>query len=214
MRWTAVRRSIPGAWRWRRNPLRRASDVVEAWIGLAAVVVTAVAAPAVGVTVGEAVDSALRRVVAEQHAERHHVEAVVERMGRSRNRLVDPDNADDQATGHAVVVSWRSPDGVRHTAVVDVVGRHPPGTTMRLWINRHGRPVEAPLDPATAVSNAIAAGFGAAVAVAALVMAARHLLGWRILRRRMADWERDWLRVGEDWGRTGGQDWGRAGAEG
>ncbi len=198
MRAHPVTRSIPGMWRWRRNPLRRRSDVVEAWTDVTAVLLAAVAAPVAGVAAGHAVDTGLHRVVVAQHAARREVSAVVQRADRGHDVLVDPAD-DEQSPSHAVLVSWRAVDGVRHTAVVTVAGHHSPGTRVPLWTDRHGHPAPAPLDGATATSNAVAAGFGSAVAVAALVLAARHLLGWRTLRRRMADWEREWTRVSQDW---------------
>ncbi|MER7187064.1 3-deoxy-7-phosphoheptulonate synthase, partial [Streptomyces hyaluromycini] len=39
-------------WRWRQNPLRRKSDVVEAWIALAVAVLLGVAAPLAGALTG------------------------------------------------------------------------------------------------------------------------------------------------------------------
>lgn len=203
MRSGRVTRSIPGVWRWRRNPMRRPSDVFEAWAGLTAVVVAAVAAPLTGLAAGHSVDTALRHLATVQRSQRHMVTATVEGTDHARGGIVDPDESDDQAAGHRILVGWRAPDGSAHTAVVSVVGRHARGTRLALWTDRRDRPVGAPLDLATATSNAVAAGFGAAVAVAALVMAVRHLLGWRILRRRLADWEREWIRVSQDWGRAG-----------
>ncbi len=198
MRSRRITRSIPGLWRWRPNPLRRPSDLLEAWTGLLAVLVAAVAGPLAGIATGQTVNAALRQVVAVQHAQRHQVTAVVERVGRGAADLVDP--ADDgQAADHAALVVWRTADGSAHTAVVAVAGRRLPGARLPLWIDRRDRPVAAPLDTATATSNAVAAGFACAVAVAALVMGGRHFLGWRILRRRLADWESEWARVSEDW---------------
>ena len=41
-----------GLWRWRRNPLRRRSDLVEAWAGLATAVAVGVGAPLAGCSAG------------------------------------------------------------------------------------------------------------------------------------------------------------------
>ncbi|MDI5972073.1 hypothetical protein POF50_022500 [Streptomyces sp. SL13] len=196
-------RSIPGNWRWRPNPLRRRSDLVEAWAGLAAVAITVVGAPAAGIAAGRAVDTTLRHAAATQRAQRHEVRAVVLPAARPRSGTIAPQSSDGQATSHTARISWKGSDGKPHQALVTIVGRHTAGTTLPVWIDRDERPVDPPLDTATATSNAVAAGVGAAAALAALVMAARNLLGWRLLRRRLADWERAWSRIGQDWGRAG-----------
>ncbi len=196
-------RSIPGMWRWRPNPLRRRSDLVEAWAGLAAVAVAAVGAPVAGVVAGRAVDSTLQRVAATQRAQRHEVRAAVVALPRPRGdgpvEAKDTDDSSVSATGHRARVAWTGTDHRTHYAQVSIVGRHTVGTTMPMWVDRANRPVDPPLDLTTATSNAIAAGAGAAVGVAALVMAVRSFIGWRILRRRLAVWERDWFRVSQEW---------------
>ena len=45
-------RAIRGLWRWRRNPLRRTTDLAEAWLAFAALLLVLVGAPVVGVVVG------------------------------------------------------------------------------------------------------------------------------------------------------------------
>src|SRR2546422_9614258 len=68
-----VRRAKVLGWRWRSNPLRRRSDVVEAWI-----VLTAWAAATAGaVAAGMVGAQAAQRVVNEDRAGRRPVSAVV-----------------------------------------------------------------------------------------------------------------------------------------
>lgn len=203
MRSTRGTRSIPGLWRWRRNPLRRRSDIVEAWAGLATVVLAGVGAPLAGIAAGQSVDTTLRQAVATQRAERHEVTATVLAASRTPATVVGSDDSDDQGTSRTALVSWRTPDGTTHRTTVIILGRHAAGSTLPLWTDRRGRLVQPPLDGATATTNAVAAGLGAATTVIALLMTARYFLTWRLMRRRMADWEREWSRVGQDWGRAG-----------
>ncbi|MEV7616222.1 hypothetical protein [Streptomyces sp. NPDC089799] len=72
-------RMATGVWRWRRNPLRRRTDMIEAWVALAALVCLFVVAPAIGWISGLSVDATLQRAVREQRQERHLVPAVVVR---------------------------------------------------------------------------------------------------------------------------------------
>lgn len=200
MRPTWVTRWIPGTWRWRPNPLRRRSDLIEAWVGLVIAVVVAAGAPVLGIAAGRAVDASLLRTVVAQRAERHEVRATVLSAARAQAAAVDPD--DTNSVSRTAVLGWRS-GGSAHRATVTIVGRHSVGSTLPVWLDRRDRPVEPPLDKVAATTNATAAGLSAAAATAGLLLAARRFLSWRILRRRMADWGREWSRVGQDWGHAG-----------
>ncbi|MEW2257347.1 hypothetical protein AB0924_19370, partial [Streptomyces sp. NPDC047869] len=59
-------RAIAGLWRWRRNPLRRATDLTEAWVALVALVLIAVAAPVTGTLIGVTAQDSLQRSAREQ----------------------------------------------------------------------------------------------------------------------------------------------------
>jgi hypothetical protein len=49
----------------------------------------------------------------------------------------------------------------------------------------------------------VLAGTAVASAAAGLLVISRQLLMWRLMARRMDSWEREWARVGQDWGRAG-----------
>ncbi|WP_269856311.1 Rv1733c family protein [Streptomyces sp. RPT161] len=196
-------RSVPGLWRWRRNPLRRRSDVVEAWASLVTVGLVVVGAPLAGLAAGQSVGSDLQRTVQRQRAERHRTTAHVVSVDRHRAPVVDSEAAHGQDGTRVALVRWRTPDGESRTGVVRIEARHVVGDPLAVWTDRRGRLTERPMDESTATTNAVAAGFGVAGAAAALVCGARQLLGWRIMRRRLADWAREWTRVSEDWGRAG-----------
>jgi hypothetical protein len=177
-------------WRWRRNPLRRRSDVVEAWVrAVAALLLCAV--PLAGWWAGQSVDRALKRVAREQRAERSLVRADFVHGGAGRG-----------AAG-AVALRWTAPDGSAHTGDVPVSLEVWRGGELRVWTDREGALVPPPLDAATAAPHAVVAGVATGAAAAGAVLASRRLLLWRLMRRRLARWEREWARVGQDWGRAG-----------
>jgi hypothetical protein len=64
-------------WRWQHNPLRRRSDVVEAWTLLIVAVLLFVVTPLVGVAAGLRAHDTARSVAAAQRADRHQVRARV-----------------------------------------------------------------------------------------------------------------------------------------
>ncbi|MEV7976539.1 hypothetical protein [Streptomyces sp. NPDC086519] len=197
-------RAIRGLWRWRRNPLRRATDLVEAWVALVALVLTVVAAPVLGSFVGAAAQGTLQRAVRQQHQDRHLVMAtVVRKLGGA---LVEPDP--DATSAHdnrsRVLADWTAPDGTRrHGPVLTTLESPHKGDHFDVWTDRHGVMTARPLDSATATTHAVLAGFGAALLTAGLVEGGRRMIVWRMVRRRYARWDQAWDRAGPDWGKAG-----------
>ncbi|MFE9172838.1 Rv1733c family protein [Streptomyces kebangsaanensis] len=195
-------RAISGLWRWRHNPLRRTTDLVESWVALATLLLALVVAPVIGSLAGTAAQGALQQSVRDQRQTRHQVTATVV---RELNRLEpDPETSPGQGVRSRVLAEWTAPDGTRRHEPVSTSLKAPkPGETFTLWTDAHGTMVPRPLDSATATTHAVLAGFGAALLTAGLVEAVRRLVLWRLVRRRYAQWDRAWERVGPDWGRTG-----------
>ncbi|MER7049065.1 Rv1733c family protein [Streptomyces jumonjinensis] len=198
-------RTAAGVWRWRGNPLRRTTDLAEAWTALVAVLLLVVAAPAVGWFTGSGAGDALRRSMLQQRQERHPVVATVLRHTPPRRPPAhDPESSAAREKRHTVVATWTGVDGDRHTGRVTTRLRDPrTGDQLTVWIDRSGRPAGPPLDEAAVGTRAVLAGLGAAFAFAGLTEAARRLALARLSRRRQARLERAWAALGPDWGRTG-----------
>lgn len=197
-------RAVRGLWRWRGNPLRRTTDLVEAWLALVALVLILVVAPLVGAAVGAATQDALQHAVREQRHARHEVVATVVRRLDHSPLDPDPETATARDAHSHVLASWTGPDGtVRHGAVLADLEQPRHGDHFTLWTDARGHPVDRPLDTVTATTHAVLAGFGSAVAAAGLVEGGRRLLVWRMVRRRYARLDRAWEKAGPDWGRTG-----------
>ncbi|QYX75252.1 Rv1733c family protein [Streptomyces akebiae] len=182
-------------WRWRSNPLRRRDDIVEAWLLLAVCAL----AVATGAFVGAATALGVERNLNERRAERHPVQAVV----------TEDAPATVSATAGAggqvwAGVRWKAADGSLRTGSARVEPGTDGGTTVRVWLDRHGNVVPAPLDSDDAMYQGVALGTATAVGAALTV----SCLGWavhgRAERRRMAQWDTEWARIGPQWGqRTG-----------
>lgn len=197
-------RTIGGIWRWRHNPLRRTTDLVEAWVAMAALLLILAVAPVAGVLTGSMVQGALQQAVVDQRASRFETTATVVRELKGSLFATDPDTVSGHAAQSRVEADWTAPDGSsRHGTVTASVGTPHPGDHFLMWTDDTGRVTARPLDTATATTHAVLAGFGAALAVGGLVEAARRLVVWRQIRRRYARWEQAWDRAGPDWGRTG-----------
>lgn len=197
-------------WRWRRNSLRRRSDLVEAWLG-AVTALMLCTVPLAGWWAGQSVDRALHRVARAQRAERTLVPATVVQSPAAAGTAAAPGAAKAAAAAiradtdprHGDMMHWIAPDHSSHTAKVPVGLEVWHGNQLLLWTDRTGVLVPPPLDDATASTHAVLAGVAAGSAAGGAVLMSRQLLMWRLMRRRMDSWEREWARVGQDWGRTG-----------
>ncbi|MFJ9722488.1 hypothetical protein ACIRP3_07005 [Streptomyces sp. NPDC101209] len=197
-------RAIGGLWRWRHNPLRRTSDLVEAWMALAALLLILAAAPVVGSLVGRVAQNSLQQSVRDQRAARHAVTATVVRKLDRSPLDTDPETSSARDLRSRVLADWTAPDGTAHHDVTLAALKSPHrGDHFTIWTDGHGRPVARPLDPATATTHAVLAGFGAALLTAGAVEGTRRLVLWRMVLRRYARWDQAWDRAGPDWGRTG-----------
>lgn len=196
-----------GVWRWRRNPLRRRTDLVEAWVACVALVCVLLVAPAVGWATSLRVDGILQRAAREQRQERYLVPAVVVRpagAGAARTgAAADPAAQRTVPARTTIVASWTAPDGSPHEGAVPAAEEPPlPGDRFRIWTDIRGRLVGQPLDPGAASFHAAMAGLAAALTAAALAETLRRLVVRRLMHRRYTRLDRAWAAAGPDWGRA------------
>ncbi|MCK7624798.1 hypothetical protein MUU72_17085 [Streptomyces sp. RS10V-4] len=195
-------RTITGIWRWRHNPLRRPTDLLEAWLALATALLLALAPAAVGWCTGRAAHGALLEAVRLQHAQRRLVWATAGRPV-SRNPVdPDPETASQRDARLRVTARWTAPDGSPRSAEVAAPRPVAPGERFRLWTDGGGRPVPRPMDESTAGAHAVLAGLGTAAAVAGAVEGGRRLAVRQLTARRFRRWDAAWARAGQDWGRA------------
>ncbi|MER8045901.1 hypothetical protein [Streptomyces sp. NPDC094032] len=197
-------RAAIGLWRWRRNPLRRTTDVIEAWVALTAAVLLCLAVPAAGVVAGLSADASLQRSVRSQYEERVPTVARVVRIAAEDTGERTAEAAGEQRLRPAVVADWTAPDGSARTGTVNTTLKHArPGDSFPLWTDRSGRAVPPPMHAETARAHALIAGLTLALLAGLVVETARRLVVHRLVRRRYARLDRAWAQAGPDWGRTG-----------
>ncbi|MFF7451480.1 MULTISPECIES: hypothetical protein [unclassified Streptomyces] len=197
-------RAISGLWRWRHNPLRRATDLAEAWVALAALLLVLVVAPVAGAVVGGLAQDSLQESVRSQRASRHPVTATVTRELDRSPLDADPETSTGRELRTRVLADWTAPDGTpRHGPVLAGLKDPRKGDHFTIWTDTQGHIMPRPLDSATATTHAVLAGVGAALLGIGLIESARRLIVWRMVRRRYARWDQAWARVGPDWGRAG-----------
>ncbi|TQJ85986.1 hypothetical protein [Streptomyces sp. SLBN-31] len=184
-------------WRWRDNPLRRRSDVLEAWIVLAAWTLAAVLAALAGILGAQLSERAAER----DRAGREPVSAVLVR--------ILPGGAPDAVTGvrydrALATVRWRDGAGTERTGTMEVAPTIRAGSRVRAWTDGHGHLLSKPVGPAEATTRAVLAGTGAAMTAGLLALVGGRLVRLRVQRRATEAWGTEWERIDGRWGHTTG----------
>ncbi|MFG2602197.1 hypothetical protein ACGFT2_01310 [Streptomyces sp. NPDC048514] len=181
-------------WRWRRNPLRRRADVLEAWVVLGVWLLTVLAGVPAGLAADRSVEHGLAR---ERAAWRPAVARVVERAPGSHHAH------GRAAAGERVwaEVRWTAADGAAHTGQVRVEPGSRAGTPVTVWTDPRGHLVSRPSSSGEAAFRAALIGGLVGVSAAAVPFVAGLVLRGRLERRRMAAWDTQWARLGPQWGR-------------
>ncbi|MCD9874775.1 Rv1733c family protein [Streptomyces guryensis] len=192
-----VRRAKVLGWRWRSNPLRRRSDVVEAWIVLAAWTAATAGAVAAGMVGAQAA----QRVVNEDRAGRRPVPAVVVKTVAGSGRDVVTGVRFDRVLA---TVRWSDGKGTVRTGTVDVKPTAKPGSGVQAWTDGRGHLVSAPVNAGEAATRVVLAGGGVGLATGLTVLGGGRLVRLRVQRRATERWGAEWERVEREWGhRTG-----------
>ncbi|MFE1770853.1 hypothetical protein [Streptomyces sp. NPDC059008] len=173
---------------WRREPLRRGTDVVQSWMALATGLAIAVAAPVAGVVAGQAVHTTSQH----QRAGWHTVTAVVAKEPPAR---VGVDTSGGSAGRVHAWVRWTAPDRTVHTGETTVAPGVRVGDRTTVWLDRHGALVRDPGSPGDPLALSIVAGTVAASGTGFLLFGADKV-GVRLLnRKRSAQWEKEWAEL-------------------
>lgn len=181
-------------WRWRRNPLKRRADMVEAWVVLGAWLVTVV----VGVFAGLAATQSVEHGLARERAEWQRVEARLTAKAPGKATADTSTVSGDQVWGN---VRWIAPDGSRHTGQVRVASGSAAGSTVPIWSDPQGHLVTKPATASQARLRAALIGVLVGISAAAVPFVGGRVLCGRLERRRMDLWDTEWSRFGPLWGR-------------
>lgn len=195
-----ARRTKVFGWRWRSNPLRRRSDVLEAWIVLAAWTVAAVASVVAGV-VGARV---AQHTVDAGRTGRSPVTAVLVRIVPGSGRDVVTGVRYDRVVATVRWSDVRGGAASTRTGLMNVKPTARPGSTVRAWTDGHGRLVAPPVSAAEETTRVALAGTGAALAAGAAVLTAGCLARLRVQRRATEKWGTEWEQAGRHRGHTTG----------
>ncbi|MEW2168324.1 hypothetical protein AB0912_35825 [Streptomyces sp. NPDC007084] len=180
-------------WRWRRNPLRRRDDVIEAWIVLVVWTVIVLGGAVAGVMTARAAGESFDRL----RNDRSPVPAVLV-DGTSAAASSGEGSRYEQVRA---TVRWTAPDGSPRTGSALVDPGHKAGSPVVVWMDGKGQLATPPPSPGAAATEAGLLGAGAAVALGGVALAIGGLARWRLDQRRYDRWGREWERLGPQWGR-------------
>jgi hypothetical protein len=183
---------------WRRTPLRRGHDVVQAWFTLVVVMAMLLVAPWVAWWAASTTYLAEMRASAWERQHRHAVPAVLERDAVERS--ADGGAAAPGARTVPVPARWTGPDGAVRWGTVSVAAGARAGSTVTVWVDRRGT-VAAPPRQRNPVMDASVAAMLAVAALTAFLGGVRHIVVRCLDRCRMRSWEAEWLIVGPRWSR-------------
>ncbi|MGC0336752.1 Rv1733c family protein [Streptomyces sp. SLBN-8D4] len=178
-------------WRWRRNPLKRRSDVAEAWITVAAAMLLLMA-PAVGVVmagVGE------RSALGQAQGLHHRSARLVEDASATPARFSGM--ADDHVRA---TVRWTMIDGSSRTGEAHVAAGGKAGSSTMVWLDDAGRLQPAPPTPGQADTQGAALGAASGAGVCVLVVGIWWAARVRLDVRRGTQWERAWAEFNANMG--------------
>ncbi|MGW7261178.1 Rv1733c family protein [Streptomyces sp. NPDC054834] len=175
-----------GLWRWRRSPLRRTSDLVEAWLLFVAWAVGVLGGAAAGVTAAVVAD----RGFAEERSGRRQVAAVLLEDARD----AAPAHADVSNNADATV-RWTTRDGRTRTGRAAVPAHMPVGARVPVWTDSRGDLVSEPAGRSDAVLKSSLVGMGSAIATGCAVWGSARAARALLDRRRMKQWALEWERA-------------------
>ncbi|MGW1892515.1 Rv1733c family protein [Streptomyces sp. NPDC002004] len=181
-------------WRWRRNPLRSRSYLVEAWANLLIALAVLVGMPTAAFVAGSAAYDHARAQAVMERATRRPVQAeVVARVPQfAYAKETDPAKV-------VVTVRWKDSTGTPRTGTVSARRGTTRGDGVRIWLDERGRIASAPMGGQEITTRACCAGSEAAVLVALGAVSLHVAVRSTMQRRRLACWEREWRQVGPQW---------------
>ena len=177
-----------------RNPLRRRTDRVEAWVRLALACAVVLCGPAL---VGWAGTAAYRSVLVTTERERgrlYPVDAVLleDAVGLAYTR---GEVADWPMPARA---RWIAPDGRQRTGDVVTETAADAGSVIVIWTDVHGDLVDT-THGRTPAGAAVGAGLAVVLGIAAVYSSLLLVIRRTLHRRRMASWELEWTLVEPRW---------------
>ena len=180
-----------------KNPLRRRTDRIEAWITAGLLAAFLVGAPLFSVAAGRWVQHG---GLLEQRAQQswHQVPAVLLKTAPVQPTLYLRASWNTDVLASA---RWTGPGGRQLTGKVPVAPGTLAGRRLEVWVSRSGQPTVAPLPNSELVRRVVGAKVLAPLILAVFMLGVGGVVRWLMNRHRMAAWETGWAYTGPRWTR-------------
>ncbi|MFI9508551.1 DUF3592 domain-containing protein [Nocardia sp. NPDC052566] len=172
-----------------RNPMRRREDRVQTVVAATLTVLFLVIVPVLAIVFGGWIYRTEAVAVQARTAQLSRVEATVTEVGKTP--LYAPVTP--------AKVTWRDAGDVIHNGEYPSTTMVRPGETVTIWLDRSGAIVPAPSDT-KAASKAVLLTSGVLLGVLVVFAAAYYGLRGGLDRRRLRQWESDWVIADLSWG--------------
>ncbi|GGS26291.1 hypothetical protein GCM10010252_76570 [Streptomyces aureoverticillatus] len=182
-------------WRLRRSPLRRRSDVIEAWTVLVVGVVLFAGVPAAGIVVGAVAHNDGVATARAERMDRHRAIAVL-----TANAPPLVPTVDGTAPLHQVAARWTAPDGTRRSGDAQAPAGSRRGEHVNVWLDARGRVTDEPLDAGHVALSVVGASAAAAAGTALTALIVLRAVRAVLDKRRMDAWDDEWQKTGPEWG--------------
>jgi hypothetical protein len=208
-----------------RNPLRRTSDRVEAWVTVLLLATLVLVMPYIAWRAGRASYTTGIRAERVQQEHRYRTEAVLlpdpdgaggtrtgpgdtsGGVGRDAGDPAAPSAGDSAVPGRGtsaparvrVYAYWRGVDGTQHHGYVSAVAPARPGTRVPVWTTGAGDLTTPPQRRFETVVDAATIAALAAGALAGVLAAVRFVVRRVLDVRRLAQWQEAWWRYEPRW---------------
>ncbi|WP_329347361.1 hypothetical protein OG226_01160 [Streptomyces sp. NBC_01261] len=183
-------------WRWRRNPLRRRTDLVQAWVAAGLFLMVLAGIPTTIFLAGDTAYRHYEKSARHQIATRHPVPAV---LVRDAPRHPEPGSDEAKKARYPVTVRFTDAQGRSRTAQAHVRPALPAGSTVRVWVNAAGEVTGPPLTPEQIRNHSMGWALVAALTVPLIGAAVYGVADRRLERHNLARWDTAWAETAPRW---------------
>jgi hypothetical protein len=174
-----------------RNPMRRRTDRIEAWVTVVLALVFLIGGPLAAWLAADTVRREAVRASAGSSRDYVRVRAVL---------LEDTTMPYDGAARPApVLASWTAADGTLRTGAVVLESPDTAGSVVVAWLDADGNPAPPPRPAPSPVVSAWAAGMLTTVVLVCVLSLVRATVRSRLDSRRLAEWQQEWTEVEPRW---------------
>src|ERR1700712_4538723 len=183
------------------GPLKRRLDRVEFLLRLALVGLLLASVP-LGLIAAGITSANGRKLAASQLAVQHQVTGeLLADAGPAEQGPAGTNDAGGSLEPQHVPVGWTDPDGTFRKALVPAPAGKAAGSSIRVWLDRSGSPVSAPLSATDIRVETASVGMTTAMGTGLLAILGYLLVLWALRARRRGQGGEDWATIEPRWTR-------------